>query len=310
MQFVSGQCDAAEPGRPDGSIGLHGADFLRSSWEAPPPALADPLSAPPAFGPTEGLDQPADPATVEQGRLDRLWTPIGQFHLLIRKDYDTFYSWPGMRDLLLGLAVGGALANTSLDQDFRDWYQDRVCTTDLDQFGRFWKTFGEAAIFAPSYAGLAVLGTMYDDYPLGGLLGEFGARATRSYLVGAPPMLLGQALLGGDRPASDSDNSRWRPFEASHGISGHAFVGAVPFITAAQMADGPWLKGAFYCLSVLPGWSRVESDKHYLSQAVLGWWFAYLACRAVDRPIQPERSYSVVPLMAPDAVGASLTYRM
>jgi len=121
--------------------------------------------------------------------------------------------------------------------------------------------------------------------------------------------LFGQVCLGGDRPHDESIGSRWRPFQYGHGVSGHAFVGAVPFITAAQMAENPWLKGGLYCLSVLPGWSRIEHDKHYLSQVGLGWWLAYLACSAVDTTGQPARPYAVAPVITPEFVGVNVVFQ-
>ena len=240
---------------------------------------------------------------------ERLRALAAQAPGMIRCDYGNFYSWPTMRDLLLAVSLGSVLANTSLDQDFRDWYQERVHTRDLNRVGLFWKTFGEGAIFIPSYAALAVAGAMCEDVGSWGMMGEFGARVTRGYAVGAPPLVFGQLLLGGSRPSSPNPHSYWTPFEHDNGMSGHAFIGAVPFITAARMTDDPWWKGTIYCLSVLPAWSRIEGDKHYLSQVILGWWMAYLASRAVDQTEQGESPLSMSPVLAPGFVGVGVTWR-
>ncbi len=290
-----------------------GAESLATFTEPSPPQdgpFVGSMFDPGATDSANATPQVTEPITFDQCRFVRAWNRCRCQTSEIWQDYRAFYSWPSLRDLFIGIAAGGVLANTSLDQDFRDWYQERVCTSDLDRIARGWKFYGEGTILIPSYVGLAFLGAMYDDQPWGGPLGEFGSRATRGFLVGAPAVVLGQTVLGAARPAANSDNSHWEPFHSSHGISGHAFVGALPFITAAKMCDEPWLKATCYGLSVLPAWSRVEHDKHYLSQAVLGWWFAYLACRAVDRPSGPDNAYSVAPLISPDLVGVSLTYRL
>ena len=79
-------------------------------------------------------------------------------------------------------------------------------------------------------------------------------------------------------------------------------------ITAAKMSDTAWLKAGFYGLSVLTAWSRVNDDKHYLSQAALGWWMAYLACSAVETTNMAPKPFSVVPLLARDTVGVNVVY--
>jgi len=227
----------------------------------------------------------------------------------IRSDYRNYYSWITMRDLLLGVAFASPLANTSLDGDFQGWYQRDVRSNCTDDFSAFWKTFGEGQIFVPAFAGLAVVGKMFEDRPLFGCAGEFGDRVTRGYLVGAPPMLLMQLILGGSRPGEDFVESRWKPFEDNNSVSGHAFMGAVPFITAAQMCQNPWAKGTLYVCSTFTAWSRINDDDHYLSQACLGWWMGYLACRAVDDTQRRcYRGYELTPIATPEITGIGVIW--
>ena len=175
------------------------------------------------------------------------------------------------------------MANTTIDEKFQHWVQDDVRSSGSDDFASFWKTFGEGQLFIPAWAGLAVAGSMLEEWPVVGIAGEFGDRTTRSYLVGVPPMIFMQYCLGASRPGETSHGSEWRPFEDSNGVSGHAFIGAVPFITAAQMSKNCCVKGCCYFMSTLPGWSRINDDSHYLSQVWMGWWMAYLSCRAVNK---------------------------
>jgi len=273
-------------------------------------ALNDPTAVAPEVAPLPALGEDAERPAVALFRWDRLSGRWRVFFHRVRTDYESFYSWSSLRNLLAGVAVAAALANTSVDQDFRDWYQHRVHTRDLGRFAAAWKTFGEGDIFIPAYAGLAVLGAMYEDTPTGGLLAEFAGRTTRAYLVGLPPLAAGQWLIGASRPGEQLHGSHWRPFQDDNGISGHAFVGAVPFLTAANLTDNAWVKSGFYCLSALTGWSRIDSDKHYLSQVLFGWWLAYLACSAVDRTAGVETPYAVLPFVAPETVGMSVVCRL
>ena len=135
-------------------------------------------------------------------------------------------------------------------------------------------------------------------------------RTTRAYLVGAPPVLFMQSCLGGSRPGERDDASFWRPFDDDNGASGHAFVGAVPFLTAARMTEDRRVKACWYALSVLPAWSRaVNDDSHYLSQVGLGWWMAYLACESVDRTEKAPGCVTVTPIAQPGMVGVGIVVR-
>ncbi|GHT13075.1 hypothetical protein FACS1894170_08630 [Planctomycetales bacterium] len=107
-------------------------------------------------------------------------------------------------------------------------------------------------------------------------------------------------------------DSYWHPFQNSHGISGHAFIGAVPFMTAAQMTDRPVVKGLFYTMSTFCAWSRIKDDAHYLSQALLGWYLAYLSVRSVSETegLKPlPRGLTLFPVMDDNSVGFGFLYQ-
>ena len=94
-------------------------------------------------------------------------------------------------------------------------------------------------------------------------------------------MLAMQRLSGASRPGETDHGSHWKPFDDDNGVSGHAFVGAVPFLTIARMSKNSIIKYLFYGLSGLTAWSRVNDNKHYVSQAVLGWYMGWEATDAV-----------------------------
>ena len=225
-------------------------------------------------------------------------------------DYAHYYSVRGLVCLAGGFAVAAPFANTQLDQQFRDWYQSEVRSSGTDRNAYICKQFGEGEYMIPAAIVAGVVGNLWDDEPVAGVVGDWGGRVTRAYLVGGPPMLFFQYALGGYRP-SDNLTSYWKPFSDTRdvSVSGHAFVGSVPFITAAQMTDNPLLKGCFYFISVLPGWSRINDDAHYLSQVGLGWYMGYLACEAVDETNHQNERFRIAPLATPDMVGIGLTYR-
>jgi membrane-associated phospholipid phosphatase len=289
---------------------------LETPWQAPAQLasytssdepLYTPLNSPMLeaanMPPAESVFAPPAPSIDARWALRRYWDET-KYNVVA--DHRNYYSW--RTALHLGVAVGLAapVANTSLDHDFRDWYQQDVRSEGTDSLSSFWKPFGEGKIFIPAWAGLALVGNMFDDRPAMSLLGEFGDRTTRAYLVGGPPMLLMQWTLGASRPGETDHDSHWRAFDDTNSVSGHAFIGAVPFLTAANMAENPWVKGTFYALSAFPAWSRVNDDRHYLSQIGLGWYMAYLAARAVNDTEGVDRNCRVVPIVTPQMTGLGL----
>jgi len=237
-----------------------------------------------------------------------MWSACQEAKCKIWTDYQNYYCWDVGRDLLMSIGAASLLANTSMDQDFRDWYQDDVRSHSIDDFADAWKTLGDGRVFIPAFAGLAMVSGMYDRTPCGSAVADFTCRTTRGYLVGGPPMVFMQSCLGASRPGESQHESRWKPFDDNNAVSGHAFVGAVPFITAAKMTDRPCLKGGLYLCSTLSAWCAVDHDRHYLSQAYLGWWMAYLACRAVDQTEHDSEHLALTPVITPEMAGVGVLY--
>ncbi len=224
------------------------------------------------------------------------------------KDDYRGYCTPGNL-MALGVGIGAAapLANTPADRSVRDWYQRRIRSETTDEFANFTNYAGQLWLVLPvGMEAAAWLGKADDGYQTDGGMYEWSNRSLRSILVGVPPMLVMYAALGSHRP--DRDDSRWHPFEDVHGVSGHTFMGAVPFLTAAAMTDNDLLKGALIAGSFATGWARMDLDRHYLSQIALGWWMAYLAVRSVDRTQEERRTLLISPTFS-DGVGVSLQLR-
>jgi membrane-associated phospholipid phosphatase len=120
-------------------------------------------------------------------------------------------------------------------------------------------------------------------------------------------MLLLGAVLGSSRPKGN--DSHWPFYHDANGVSGHTFMGAVPFLTAAAMTENQFLKVPLFLGSFLTGWARINDDRHFFSQVALGWWMAYLAVRTVDDTQADLRSYSITPTFSPDGAGVALQIR-
>ncbi len=134
-----------------------------------------------------------------------------------------------------------------------------------------------------------------------------------AYLVGGPANLAMQRITGGSSPGESSDSSHWRPFNDDNGVSGHAFIGAVPFLTLAGMSDSKFSVYLSYAASTLAGLSRINDNAHFPSQVFLGWFMAFEATGSVrESDKQGEKGgekirYSIIP--SNDGVVAQLGWR-
>lgn len=101
----------------------------------------------------------------------------------------------------------------------------------------------------------------------------------RGFIVGAPPLIVMQRLTGGSRPYETNEGSEWHPFRDNNGVSGHAFMSSLPFITGAKMTDNPWEKSLWYLGSTLGPLSRVNDNAHYPSQIGMSWCDVFFCLR-------------------------------
>ena len=246
---------------------------------------------------------PEGPAVLNRGTL---WERIKLDH---RKYYDLY----SFKLLAGGFLIGASVANTQLDQEIQDHFQTSVrgATSD-DWFEGLHgsKELGEGHYTLPLFATAWAAGAYFDETLFLVTSGRWGERSLRSFLVGAPPLILAQRLTGGSRPGEKDRGSRWLPFQDNNGVSGHAFMASLPFINAAKMTDRPWLKAAFYAGSLLGPLSRVNDDDHYGSQIALGWWMSYVAATAIDRTEMANGNVQFSPYLAENgAVGGSVSFQ-
>jgi membrane-associated phospholipid phosphatase len=199
---------------------------------------------------------------------------------VLMDDQREFYSRRNVKPAVLLLSTTAILASTTMDQEFADWYQSDVSSHSLDGIADVSKLFGEQWPMVGLYLSASVTGRWLDVDPR---LANWGDRSLRSMFVGVPPLLFLQKALGSSRPNDVPPSSTWDFWADANGASGHTFVGAVPFLVAAQLAERPRAKGTWFVLSTLPGWSRINDNDHYLSQVIVGWWLAYAATHSVER---------------------------
>jgi hypothetical protein len=196
-------------------------------------------------------------------------------------DYRNFYDCNGLVCLSAAFGAGALMANTGFDQTMQNAWQTGVEPTGLGTFFSGCKDMGEGRYALPIFGAAAATGLVFEGNPFGDVVGEWGSRSLRMFVVGAPPLYVLQMATGGGRP-SDGNGSDWQFFNDNNGVSGHAFIGAIPFLAAADMVESPLLKGTLYVCSTFVGFSRMTDNAHYPSQIFLGWYLAWASSRAVS----------------------------
>jgi hypothetical protein len=236
------------------------------------------------------------------------WDRLGRDVDLVLQDYRNYYSLPNLALFALGIGAAAPVANTPADRGIRHWIQTRA-HGHVESLAELFNYGGQVWVALPAGLEIAALcGLAPDDYTTDGGLFEWSNRSLRAIAVGFPPVVACYALLGSARPNS-GDDSRWHPFEHYHGMSGHTFIGAIPFLTAASMTDNPWLRYPLIAGSFLTGWARLYEDRHYFSQVALGWWCAALAVHSVNQTEDQRRGLAVVPMAMPGGAGMGLEWR-
>lgn len=230
--------------------------------------------------------------------------------------------------LWIGLAIGGGavLANTQGDRGARDWYQDRVHGRQIDDVARRGAYLGDWWVVVPVVLGASIGGHLCPESPVASTIAEWGDRSGRALIVGAPTVGVLALVAGGNGPGSH--DSRWnfpghppkgkdllkfrtgdlfdRGYEA---VSLRSYLGAVPFLTAASMSENRALKALFFAGSFVPTWADVHDDRHYLSQALIGWSIAFLATHSVNQTESEFRHVQVGPLALPQGPGMGVEFR-
>jgi hypothetical protein len=180
---------------------------------------------------------------------------------------------------LVGATAGGAVISYSgLDEAVHELHLNRVKGDASDRVAHAAKEFGENEI------ALAGLSYALADWALPGTaIGRWGRECFTATATGLPVLWTWQRVLGGSRPSDAKEwGPRYRPFTDENSVSGHTFLAAIPFLVGARHAGIPVAAWSLRALSPMTGWSRLNDERHYLSQVLLGYGLAIEASRASD----------------------------
>lgn len=228
----------------------------------------------------------------------------------VKNDHQQFYSCDRLIRMGIVFGGGGVLANTFIDEHIQDWYQNHVRNSGTDEFAEAVKIFGEGKYLIPLSVVLATIDYYFNLGEKASVFGNWGERVARAYLVGAPATLLMQRVTGASRPGEIEEGSNWNPFNDENGVSGHAFIGSVPFLTIARMnEENRAIKYLFYTLSIVISLMRMNDDDHFTSQALLGWYMAWEATDSIWMGYKEKSKITIRPLLSHDSYGAYVSLK-
>ncbi len=225
----------------------------------------------------------------------------------IIEDCKNFYSSHNLIKLAIGIGINRIIAHSLMDREIQDWYIKSIKNNCTDDVSKSVKHFGNGRIMVPIYLTAALIGELSKNSQIGSAIGEWGQRCSRALIVGVPPVLVLQVALGASRPEEEK-GSHWHPFKDNNGVSGHSFIGAIPFLTTAKMTNSSLLQYSLYLGSTFTGISRINDNKHYFSQVILGWWIAYLAVNNLDR--KSPQKVMITPEFLNCSAGVRITFHL
>ena len=273
------------PGRsPGGSRGVEGAGPLLIV-RLPPVEAVSPYVSPEIAPDTPSLTQRWDgddsvPGSFDSSNdgvrstfvyvYDKTLSGFKESTIELLIDYQNLVSYRSIGLLGVALGTSGTLANTPLDAKFIAGTTSTSPVTSPIRAVQDFKMFGNGMNTIPVFVVAAFSGPFLEEsVPAFGPIGQWGNRSIQAMLAAGPTELFFNQALGSSRPVA-GEGSKWCPFHDSHGVSGHAFMGAIPFLTAASMTDNYAAKATLFLLSFGAGWSRIHDDQHYLSEVLIG----------------------------------------
>ncbi len=164
------------------------------------------------------------------------------------------------------IVAGGVTALMLLDHPVQRYTQNHR-SSGLDDVAGVVRHFGQVEGFGSVGLGLVGAGLLSGDAGLT----RAGGRLALSVIVAGGFTGASKIALGRPRPEESLDADGYVPFSGQESMpSGHT---AVAFAFATSLADDihqPWASIGLYTLATTVGWSRVNDDRHWLSDIAAG----------------------------------------
>jgi membrane-associated phospholipid phosphatase len=164
------------------------------------------------------------------------------------------------------IALGGLSALALLDEPAQRFVQERR-SGSVDDIARAVRRFGQPEVYGAVTAGMVI----------GGLIGgndeltRAGGRLAATLALAGAASTLTKFTFGRHRPSESNDAAVFDPFSGEDALpSGHS---TIAFALATALADdigNSWASAGLYTLATGVAWSRVNDNRHWLSDVAAG----------------------------------------
>jgi len=164
------------------------------------------------------------------------------------------------------IAVGGLSALMLLDGSSQRFFQGHR-SAGGDDFARTIRRVGQPEVFGTVTLSLVAAGLLSGDANLT----RSGGRLAATLGLAGATSTFAKLALGRPRPSESLDVDGYVPFSGQDAMpSGHT---TMAFALAAALADDihrPWATVGLYTLATGVGWSRINDNRHWLTDVVGG----------------------------------------
>lgn len=199
----------------------------------------------------------------------------------------------------LGLIMVGAFA---IDRPLREHVQSHRASGAIVDFGN---AFGNPLYVGPPIGALWLIGRL--AHKPAWSTAAWHTLESMAIAGGATQTL--KLVTGRTRPDDGADPGRFRPFSGNVSFpSGHSTVAfSVASTLAAETGDKLWSDLLLYGAACLTPFARINDDKHWISDAILGAAIGHIASRWVERRQGSRGSHTSV-VASPYAFGLSISF--
>lgn len=199
--------------------------------------------------------------TVAVATAGSLMSPAAQAQALPPHP-PTIQWWHGA--VVAGTVMGFML----LDESVHDFTQDNGSGT-LDDVASVFRYGGEREVYVSASVGVLAAGLISSNEEVTRL----GARLIASNALTWLTLNAGKIALGRERPFVSGDVGSFSPFAGGVNRSlpsGHTAIAFSMATTLADEINRPWATVVLYATATATGWSRINDERHWLSDVFLG----------------------------------------
>lgn len=231
---------------------------------------------------------PSDTATTWQLlKYDANRTVKGITHAVTRPLH-----WKGKDFEKLGGIVLGSVMLSALDQPSSDFFrrQEKDVPMVIREFGFY---FGQPQNYLMANAGIYGFGLLTKNEKIRRTsVLILSSAATAGYI-----QIFARTAFGRARPLGEDGPFTFKPFKGGDKYysfpSGHMVLGMTMAHSIAKQFDNIWLKIGIYSVGSIPGFSRLLSGKHWLTDVAVGTALAIVVVDSVDKFLFGTNSYNV-----------------